>query len=178
MSIAVVFDTETTGLTLPSVADLNAQPRIIELGAVRVENGKQIGTLSQLIDPGIEIDAVITKITGLTNDALKGQPSFKAYAPSLAKFFQGADYMIAHNAPFDLAMLKNDIKRHGVENFPMPADVICTIHEYHHVKGRPMRMTELYETAIGKPLAQKHRALDDALALTEILTAMRFWETI
>lgn len=176
MSIAIVLDFETTGLTLPSVANVNDQPRAIEIGAARVDNGVVVETLSQLVNPGIQIEPVITKITGLTNDDLKGQPSFKDAEPKLRHIFRGADAMIAHNAPFDAAILRYDLQRAGIEDFPWPAQIICSVEEFHFMYGRKMKLTELYERACGKPLAQTHRALDDVMALVETLAALKFWE--
>lgn len=175
---AIIFDTETTGLLLPSTAPVEKQPRIIELGALVCSESAILGELSQLLDPQVEITAEITKITGLTNDDLKGKPTFKEFAPQLADFFRGADYLICHNAPFDVGMLKNDLKRAGIEDFPWPETIICTAQEYTPMMGKRPKLLALYEKVIGVPLAQTHRALDDAMAVYEVLTKDKFFEQL
>lgn len=176
---AIIFDTETTGLLLPSSAPLEKQPRIIELGAILVSTETGIvGELTQLINPEMEISAEITKITGITNEDLVGKPTFKEYLPTLRAFFDGADMLICHNAPFDSGMLRNDLKRAGCDDFPWPAETICTAQEYTPVVGKRPRLLQLYEIIMGKPLAQTHRALDDAMAVYEILDKDKFFSQL
>lgn len=176
---AIIFDTETTGLLLPSSAPLEKQPRIIELGAILVSTETGIvGELTQLINPEMEISAEITKITGTTNEDLVGKPTFKEYLPTLRAFFDGADMLICHNAPFDSGMLRNDLKRAGCDDFPWPAETICTAQEYTPVVGKRPRLLQLYEIIMGKPLAQTHRALDDAMAVYEILDKDKFFSQL
>lgn len=175
---AIIFDVETTDLTLPSAADLEKQPRIIEIGAIAVTESGIVGELSQLINPGISIDAKITKITGIKNEDLVGQPNFADFLPQLRTFFTGADMLICHNAPFDSALLRYDLARVGCEDFPWPSDIICTVQEYTPLFGRRPKLTELYESVLLRPLAQTHRALDDVKALYEVLVADKFFSQI
>jgi len=53
--------------------------------------------------------------------------------------------------------------------------MICTVQEYHHLFGKRPKLTALYEHIIGRPLAQTHRALDDAMAVFEILDKDNFF---
>lgn len=175
---AIIFDTETTGLMLPKVAPLEKQPRIIELGVITVVGG-QLGEMHNwLINPGQEISAEITKITGIKNEDLVGKPSFSELLPELINIFSGASLLIAHNAPFDVGMLRNELLRAGCEDFPWPEDVVCTVQEYKHMFGRRAKLTELYERVVGKPLAQTHRANEDAYAVYEVLAADNFFKKI
>jgi DNA polymerase III epsilon subunit family exonuclease len=175
---AIIFDTETTGLLMPSKAPLEKQPRIIELGALAVSKDGIIGELSQLLNPGIEISAEITKITGITNADLVGKPTFEEYLPQLADFFRGADFLICHNAPFDTGMLRNDLKRAGCDDFPWPTEILCTVQEYHSLFGHRPSLKVLYERIIGAPLSQTHRALDDAAAVHAVLLKDKFFDKI
>jgi len=162
---AIIFDTETTGLPLPKTAPLEKQPRIIELGALVVDKNGPVASLNQLIDPGVEITAEITKITGITQEQLKGQISFKDFLPQLKEFFAGADFLIAHNAPFDKRMLELDLERCECTDFPWPEQTICTVQEFRSEFGKRPKLLELYEHVMGEPLMQTHRALDDVKAL-------------
>lgn len=168
----VVFDTETTGLLLHPSAPLEKQPRIIELGAALVApDGTVVDTYNQLVHPGEQITAEITKITGITNEQVADAPPFAQVLPALRAFFARADGVVAHNLPFDKGMLMNELRRCGVTDFPWPQHELCTVGANRATWGRNPKMTELYAAVLGKPLAQTHRALDDVLALVEIVVA-------
>ena len=172
-NLIIVFDTETTGLPLHPDAPLDKQPKIIELGAALLDStGQIVDTFQQLLHPGEDITDEITKITGIKNEDLVGQPKFADALPQLREFFGRAFAVFAHNLPFDRSLLRFDLKRAGCEDFPWPADEYCTIGLHRSIWGRNMKMTELYEHAMGKPLPQTHRALDDVRALVEIIQAL------
>ena len=169
MTRSVLIDFETTGLTAPSVADLDKQPRVIEVGVVVYDDGALVKEHSELISPGVEISAEITKITGITNDDLKGRRTFVEVLPTLRQMFADTDFFIAHNAPFDRACLEYELKRAACDDFPWPPNTICSAQEFTHEFGYRPKLTELYERKMGAPLAQTHRALDDIKALAEVL---------
>lgn len=170
----ILLDFETTGLTLPSSSDLELQPKIIEIGAIKVTKSMNVvAELSELIDPKQEISAEITKITGIKPEQLKGKRHIEEIIPELAEFFLGASTLIAHNLAFDRDVLYFELLRCGWERrFPFPPSQICTVDSTMHIKGRRMKLTELYEHTQGKPLAQTHRALDDVKALFECYKAL------
>jgi DNA polymerase III epsilon subunit family exonuclease len=173
----LVYDTETTGLLKPQISDLKAQPKIIEFALAELDEGYNlVRTHEWLIYPGEDISAEITKITGLTNDDLRGKPSFIEVLPEIEDAMMGCDRLIAHNLPFDMGMLTNELKRVGREYaFPYPPNQMCTVQIAADVLfGRRAKLTELYEKALGEPLAQTHRALDDVLALAKIVRKMRW----
>lgn len=159
----IYFDTETTGLLKPKMVPLEKQPYIIDIGCIVVVDGKVVERYSQLVKPPIEIDEVITKITKITNEELKNQPSFKDVYNELKRVFADTDYVVAHNAKFDIGMLKNELKRLGKEDdFPMPKHVICTVEEFTPLFGKYPKLTEVYKKVMGVTLDEKHRALSDA----------------
>ena len=179
MRTAIIFDTETTGLPLPGKASLDKQPKIIELGALLVGKDGPLGELSQLIDPRQPLDAKITEITGIKGEDLVGMPTFIEFLPKLIEFFTPqADYLIAHNANFDVSLLTFDLQRADAKEFPWPKETICTVQEFTPEFGRRPRLIELYEVKLGKPLAQTHRALDDCKALYELLVADKYMDAI
>jgi len=166
--ISLVFDTETTGLPLPDCADLDKQPRIIELAITRIEDGKIVSEHEWLFNPECKLEAVITKITGLTDEDLADKPKFAEMLPEIIATFAGAEQLIAHNAPFDVGLLGFELKRASCTAFLWPPTTICTVQEFLHEKGRRLKLTELYKMKMGNELKQTHRALDDVRALTEI----------
>lgn len=166
----LVFDVETTGLTKPSAVELAKQPKIIELGFVVLENCEVVDERNWLINPGEEITAEITKITGITNDQLAGKMSFESLCDTKELVIFGeVDYVVSHNLPFDKTMVDNEFMR-AFATYPIwPAIQVCTVQEYAHLFGKRPTLKDLYQHFLGKPLAQKHRALDDAKALVEII---------
>lgn len=166
--INLIWDTETTGLAKHPLARDNVQPRIIEWAGILVdEKGNKLDEYVQMINPGIEIENVITDITGITNEMLIGKPTFKeVYEPILA-FMKRAHQIIAHNLPFDWTMLTLELDRINVPH-PQFELMLCTVQEHIHQYGYRPKLTILYEQYMGKPLHQTHRALDDVEALAEI----------
>lgn len=176
---AAIVDTETTGLLMPSAVPLEQQPRIIEMGIAIVTNGRVTKEQNWMIHPGCAIPPEITKITGITDEDVRGAPPFAKIVSEVEKIFKGCDFFVAHNAVFDRGMLNNELLRCGrAEKFPWPAETVCTVQEYVPVFGHRPKLIELYERILGKPLAQTHRALDDVHALLEVLLADKFFERI
>ena len=107
--IYVVFDLETTGLRA-SEGD-----SIIEIGAVKMQNGEIIDTFDLFVDPKRELNEEIIKITGITNEMLKGAVDEKTAVERFMDFI-GDCSVVAHNAKFDMsfinmAFLKYDLGR-------------------------------------------------------------------
>lgn len=173
----LLFDTETTGLTLHPDAEVRKQPRCIEFGGVLMNRhtGAVEEEISILINPGVPLEPVITKITGLTDADLKDAPSFAEALPQLRRVFGAARCVMAHNLPFDKAIIRGELARLDCLNFPWPAQGICTVGLYKDAWGRNPKLTELYEHVMGAPLAQTHRALDDVRAMVEIVQKEELW---
>lgn len=100
----IAFDLETTG----TVAGVD---QIVEIGAVKFVDGVPESIFATLIDPGISIPEAASRVNGITNDMLVGQPKITDVLDPFAEFC-GDDPLVAHNAPFDAAFLTADIKRH------------------------------------------------------------------
>lgn len=90
----IVLDLETTGLD----ARLD---EIIEIGAIKVENGKKISSYSTLVKPPFELPEFIEKLTGITNEMLVDAPALKNVLPSFLEFV-GDEYIVGHNVNFDI----------------------------------------------------------------------------
>ena len=174
----LVWDTETTGLTLHPSAAPHKQPRLIEFGAVlmSLEDGSVTEEFSWLIHPEELVSAEITKITGITNQNLVGQPHFADQLPRLRAVFRRAGAMVCHNTPFDRAVVASELVRMAVKDFPWPAKHFCTMAMYTPEWGRNPKLKEIYQAFMGRPLEQTHRGLDDAKAMVEIIQQEKLWE--
>ena len=114
-SIAFV-DLETTGTTPTG-------DRITEIGIVRVEDGELAEEWSTLVNPECSIPEEIQVLTGITNDMVRGAPTFSEVRREVHERL-GGHLFVAHNARFDYGFLKNEFRR--VE-MPFTADVLCTV---------------------------------------------------
>ena len=93
------IDIETTGLP-------DQDPRIIELGAVRIRNGKVSGTYSQLVNPGKPIPAKVAELTGIYDSLVADSPTIAQALPSFVEFC-GTDTLVGHNIDrFDAPIIK------------------------------------------------------------------------
>lgn len=97
----VVFDLETSGL------DVN-RDYIIEIGAVKIENGEITDRFSTLVNcPQMEsLTKEIEELTGITYEQVKTAPSVGSVLQEFYKFARGC-ILVAHNLPFDFAFLRN-----------------------------------------------------------------------
>lgn len=174
----LVFDWETTGLTLHPDAPLQKQPKAIEFGGALLDpaTGEITEEASIMIDPGEPLSPEIVKITGITDADLRGAPSFEKALPQLRRIFSEATCAVSHNLPFDRAVLRHELARLQVTDFPWPARELCTVGLYKEQWGRNPKLTEIYEHIMGVPLAQTHRALDDVRALIEIIRKEQLWQ--
>lgn len=105
LSRFVVFDFETTGLD--PVSD-----RIIEVAAIKYENGVATDRFVQLVNPERPISNMITEITGISNDMVQKKPTEEGIIDDLLGFL-GSDPIVAHNIHFDIEFLAQMCKRLG-----------------------------------------------------------------
>ena len=166
----IIFDTETTGLPAPAATPLDKQPRIIEFGAIKYSDDdptQELARMSFLCNPGsLPLPEIITKITGLTDADLKGQPRFPAFYGELCDFFLGERTLIAHNIAFDINLLRFDLSRmNKAYAFPWPPNQICTVDATMSIRRHRLKLNALYEMATGNPMVEAHRAILDVEAL-------------
>ena len=160
-----VFDIETTGL-YPQRGH-----RIIEIGAVSIQNDAIANEFSILISCGRNISKKAQSINGITHDMLINQPSPEEALTRFIDFISNS-ILIAHNAKFDIRFLRYELSRLGLK---LLNRYICTLELSR--KKYPDLPNHKLETVAGHLLGEKmngfqhHRALDDAR-----LTAMVWLE--
>lgn len=94
----ISIDLETTGLN-------PKQDKMIEIGAVKVENGIITDTFCQLINPGRRLEERIVELTGITEEDLEGKPYIEEVFSKLMDFL--GDYpLLGHSVLFDFSFLK------------------------------------------------------------------------
>ena len=111
-SDCIVFDTETTGFD-PFTGD-----RIVEIGAVKMENGLPTDqTYHQYINPERIVPHEAVSVHGLTTERLSNEPVFAEIATSFLHFI-GDLQLIAHNAKFDAKFLNYEFSRLKLPEIP------------------------------------------------------------
>jgi len=157
--IFCIVDIETNG----SKPEKN---QIIEIGAIKLQNGKIIDTFSSLIHTD-KMNKTITNVTGITLEMLKDAPKLK---PIMYKFkeFLGQTIFVAHDVKFDYGFISHTLDELGLE--PIRNRKLCTIDlaertiaQKRYGLGYLNKELNLY------PDANHHRALDDAQMTTNLL---------
>lgn len=98
----VVIDIETTGLNSnPDYGEVN---HIIEVGAVKIEQGKITKKFSSFCTCPISLPDEIVKLTGISNEDLANAPSVKQVLCELNNFCEKSE-IVGHNVSFDLGFL-------------------------------------------------------------------------
>ena len=106
----VVFDTETTGFNAANGDSM------IEIGAVKIKNGKITDRFDELINPGRHIPKRITDITNIDDDMVKDCPSEEEVTKKFLKW-TGKSPMVAHNARFDISFIEMSMKKYNLGKF-------------------------------------------------------------
>ena len=149
----IAFDLETTG----TMAGID---RIVEIGAIRYQNGQPEATFSTLIQPNKSMPAGATAVNGITDEMLVGQPLVETVLEPFVEFC-GEDPVVAHNAPFDVQFLTAAVKRHEL---PAPKGIILdTLPISRKVfPGLPNYKLGTLVSHLKIPSGQFHRAEEDA----------------
>lgn len=163
---AFVFDTETTGLISNRKLPLDKQPYIVEIFGhiIDLKTGEVSAEFETLVKPPIKLPAIITKITGLTDDKLKDAPGFAKVFEGFRDIVGNAPMIIAHNLSFDTEMCEIEYERLG-EKIEWPRKV-CTVEQTIHLKRFRLSLTNLYDTLFKEKFEGAHRARHDVVALS------------
>lgn len=111
MKTFIAVDLETTGLS-------PEEDYIIEIGALKYQDGKCKGTFSRLVKPPISISWRITEITGIDNKMVQNAPPIETVMKEFVDFIGEEEVFLGHNLRFDYSFLKVHGKRVGY-NFPI-----------------------------------------------------------
>ena len=159
----IIFDLETTGLSA-------ATERIIEIGAVKVENGEISESFDLFVDPEKAITPEITRLTSITNEMVAGAPKEADALEQFFRFCDGCDILVAHNADFDMGFLRAAIRRCGREEDPVQIDTLVMARAmYPELKKHKL---DTIAERLGVTQKHHHRADDDARVLAEIFLKM------
>ena len=157
----VVFDLETTGFS-------PVKNKIIEIGAVLVENGTVQDRFSCFVNPGEPIPYRIEKLTSINDEMVMDARGIEEILPEFLKFCEGA-VMVAHNAPFDMGFIRENCRRMGIATDFTCVDTVSMARVLLPSLNR--FKLDTVAKAVGVPLGHHHRAVDDAECTAHIFEA-------
>ncbi len=162
----VPFDTETTGLSVE-------KDDIVQLGAVRVLNGRIVAgeVMDVYVNPGRPIPASSTEIHHVTDADVADAKDIATVGRDFHHFARDA-VLVAHNAPFDIGLLRKSADVMGVEwshpvlDTVLLSAVVFGTTEAHSLDALCDRLS------ITIPAHARHTALGDARATAEVLVRL------
>lgn len=156
----VVLDFETTGLS-PAMG-----ARVIEMSAREVVDGRAGHELLTFVDPGVQVPAEITQITGITTAMLSGAPTSAVAMRQLTSFI-GSSPIVCHNAGFDRRFFE-----HEASEFldGQPVRTLCTLLLARRIfPGRASyRLGSLVDEMGIAPSGRLHRASADTFVTAHL----------
>jgi len=158
----VALDLETTGVD-PSTDG------IIEIAAIRYEDGREVDCISQLIDPQQLIPLRIQNLTGILPGMVAGKPTISQMVPRLRELL-GDLPVVAHSASFDTSFLRHVFAGHGVF-FNNPIFDTVEFSRVSLPRAKNHRLATLVQ-ALQIHLERHHRAEDDARACGQVFLAL------
>ena len=153
-----VFDLETTGFAPEN-------DRIIEIGAVRIVDGKFVDTFNTYIDPKRPIPERIIEITGIKDSDVIGKPTIEEVMPDFYKYSAGT-ILVGQNVQFDYGFISVNGAKQNIyfENEMMDTIVLAkkyvpTLRKYNLAK-----LTKHFNVEN----ISAHRGIYDAIATAEV----------
>lgn len=154
----IAFDLETTGFAPPA--------RIIEIGAVKVVNGRVIDQYQTFVNPCCAIPENITRLTGIDQSMVCCAPRVEEVLPVFIRFVEELP-LAAHNARFDMKFISHEVQKLGIPLRNKVVDTLILSRKYY-----PMLENHKLNTVarhIGVVNQNEHRGLYDAMVVAEIL---------
>ncbi|MGN0298381.1 MAG: PolC-type DNA polymerase III [Lachnospiraceae bacterium] len=148
----VVFDIETTGFSA-------TQDKIIEIGAVRIENGVIVDRFSTFVNPKVPIPYRIEQLTSINDAMVMDAPEIDVILPLFIEFCRDA-VLVAHNAEFDMSFI---LFQSAVQHLDFNPTYMDTV-GLSRVLLPHLSRYKLDNVAkeLNVPLDTHHRAVDDA----------------
>lgn len=180
------FDTEVTGMPKPRLPlDDPSQPRIVQLGAVLVdENGQIVETFDRLIRPdGWHVPEEMAEIHGWTTEicAARGVPMKSALA-EFTDLVRKARTVTAYNLEFDHQMLAIECLANELDDPLSEAEnSFCAMRLCADLLRIPdgrgghrfVRLQDAHQRLFGTDQEKPHCALADSIACSRIVFEAR-----
>jgi DNA polymerase III epsilon subunit-like protein len=171
----IAFDFETSGLPKgrkPVTQETLGQYdtcRAVSLSAARFSSkGRLVDTFDAMILPtDFSISPGSVAIHGITEDMArsKGRPFVQVFTDLMTFIGPRTKTMVAHNAKFDVSVLRSEMIRHGIDlSLIEDINFRCTLELYRERFLKPIRLGVLYEDIFGEQFEDAHNSLADCIA--------------
>ncbi len=154
-----VIDLEATG-------GKPGEERIIEVAIFMYDGRRIVDQFITLVRPDVPIPPFVQKLTGIRESDVKTAPRFHEIAKRIVKMTEGAVF-VAHNAPFDYRILREEFARLGFDYFRVVLDTIPLTEKF--IPGMPSYGLSTLCAELNIPHTRKHRADGDARATVNLL---------
>ncbi len=156
-----VVDVETTGLS-PGKGD-----RVIEIAIAVLCGGTVRMAIDTLIDPERPIPSVITGVTRITQEMIRGKPCFMEIASDVVGALAGRIF-VAHNLRFDWSFVSLETRR--ALDVTLDGPQLCTVQLAKRlISGLRSRSLDSVARYLGVEIENRHRAGGDAMATALVL---------
>ena len=157
----VVFDLETTGLN--NTPATGAMDRIIEIGAVKIREGKICEKFSSFVACALRLSPEIVHLTGITDSMLVGAPDIADVIADFYKFSHDC-ILVGHNIMFDYKFIRHYGEREGYLFDQKMYDTLSISQEVLRLSNYKLNtLADHYGFSFNH-----HRAYDDAFVTAKI----------
>lgn len=162
MVLYAVVDVETTGLS--------SSDKIIEIAIVITDGSHIIEDYTTLVNPEMTIPQHIIDLTGIQQSDVDSAPTFSEICDEVFEMINGKTF-VAHNAAFDLRMVKSALARCGIT---LDVESICTMQlaktVFPSLRSYKLGIIASY---LDINIGDAHRALHDTIATAELFHILR-----
>ena len=157
----VFFDIESTGLNI-------MRDRIVQIALIKMFPGdKEPEEAELMLDPEVPISKESMAIHGITEEMIKGKPTFKAVAQRIYDWIGDADLGGYNSNRFDIPMLMEEFARAGLDFEISNRRLIDVQRVFYRMEPRTLKAA--YKKFCGKDLENAHNALADVRATVDVL---------
>lgn len=159
----VIFDLETTGLDI-------VKARIIQISYIKVHPDGREERGNEIINPEEPIPPFISQLTGITDEDVKGKPTFKELAANLAQLFTGCDFGGFNSNGYDIPLLAEEFLRAGIDFDFSKCRMIDAMNIFRKMERR--NLASAYKFYCGRKMEEDfeaHRADQDTEATYRVL---------
>lgn len=155
----VVFDVETTGLS-------STYDTIIELAAIKIKDGEEIGRFERFCNPHHPLSAITTELTGITDAMVQNAPEVEDVIREFHTFI-GDAVTVAHNASFDMGFLYAAYRKYDIATTKHPTIDTLELSRMLYPTLKSHRLNTLCKR-FNIELTQHHRAIYDTEATVQL----------
>ncbi|MBT8394888.1 MAG: 3'-5' exonuclease [Flavobacteriaceae bacterium] len=156
------FDLETTGTNI-------SKDRIVEISILKVFPNGNEESKTWLVNPEMKIPAEVTAIHGISDEDVKGKPTFKELAKKVSNLIKDSDLGGFNSNRFDIPILAEEMLRANLD-FDMKNRLSVDVQTIFH-KMEQRTLSAAYKFYCDKNLEDAHSAAADTNATYHVLKA-------